>query len=327
MKSFVIRRLLYMIPTIIVISIICFTLIQLPPGDYLSSYIAKLAASGEGVDEAVIAGLRHQYGLDQPFHKKYFKWIWGVLHGNLGYSFEWNQPVSELVGERLALTLIVSTASLFFAWVVALPIGVFSAVRQYSVFDYIATFFGFIGLATPNFLLALILMYLGSRYLNISVGGLFSPEFVDAPWNLARFIDLLKHLWIPMIVIGMAGTAELIRVTRANLLDELSRPYVETARVKGLSEFQLILKYPVRVALNPFISSIGFVFPTLISGETITAVVLNLPTTGPLLLRALLSQDMYLAGSFLLILAVLTVVGMLLSDILLALLDPRVRYD
>ncbi|NLV91887.1 MAG: ABC transporter permease [Firmicutes bacterium] len=327
MLAFIARRVLYMIPTLLVISLICFILIQLPPGDYLSSYIAQLSQSGDAVDAALVEALRKQYGLDQPWYLQYWKWITGVLRGNFGYSFEWNQPVSSLIGERLALTMVVSISSLLFSWVVALPIGIFSAVRQYSAFDYIFTFIGFLGLSVPGFMLALVLMYFANRYFGLSVGGLFSPEYVDAPWNWDKVVDMLRHLIIPMIIIGMASTAGLIRTMRANLLDELRKPYVETARAKGLKNYKVILKYPVRVALNPFVSTIGFVLPQIVSGSTITSVVLSLPTTGPLLLRALLSQDMYLAGSFLLMLASLTVIGMLLSDILLAWLDPRIRYD
>jgi len=321
------RRVLYMIPTLIVISIISFVLIQLPPGDFLSSYMATLAASGDHVDAALEAALRRRYGLDQPIYVQYFKWVSGMLRGDFGYSFEWNRPVSQLIGERLALTMVVSASSLLFAWMVALPIGVISAVRQYSFFDYFFTFIGFIGLAVPNFVLALVLMYTANRYLGVSVGGLFSAEYADAPWSIGKVIDLLKHLWIPIVIVGTAGTAGLIRITRANLLDELRKPYVETARAKGIKEWRLILKYPVRVALNPFISTIGFIFPQMVAGEVVTSVVLSLPTTGPLLLRALLSQDMYLAGSFVFLLAALTVIGVLISDILLAWLDPRIRYD
>ena len=319
MLAFIARRVLYMIPTLLVISLICFILIQLPPGDYLSSYIAQLSQSGDAVDAALVEALRKQYGLDQPWYLQYWKWITGVLRGNFGYSFEWNQPVSSLIGERLALTMVVSISSLLFSWVVALPIGIFSAVRQYSAFDYIFTFIGFLGLSVPGFMLALVLMYFANRYFGLSVGGLFSPEYVDAPWNWDKVVDMLRHLIIPMIIIGMASTAGLIRTMRANLLDELRKPYVETARAKGLKNYKVILKYPVRVALNPFVSTIGFVLPQIVSGSTITSVVLSLPTTGPLLLRALLSQDMYLAGSFLLMLASLTVIGMLLSDILFGL--------
>lgn len=327
MWAFLLRRVVYMIPTLVVISIVSFILIQLPPGDYLTAYIATLSASGDAVDEALAASLRRQYGLDQPIYVQYYRWISGIFRGNFGYSFEWNQPVRSLIGERLALSIVVSVASLLFSWAIALPIGIYSAVRQYSVFDYIFTFVGFIGVSIPNFLLALVLMYLANRHFGLSVGGLFSAEFVNAPWSIPRVLDLMRHLILPMVIIGMASTTGLIRIMRANLLDELRRPYVETARAKGLQRVRLVLKYPVRIALNPFISTIGFILPQIISGEVIVSVVLSLPTAGPLLLRALLSQDMYLAGSFVLLLATLTVIGMLLSDILLAWLDPRIRYE
>jgi len=271
--------------------------------------------------------LRRQYGLDQPMHVQYYKWITGIFQGNLGYSFEWNQPVRTLIGERLFLTVIVSIASLLFSWIVAFPIGIYSAVRQYSVLDYVFTFIGFLGVSVPGFLIALVLMFFANKYLGLSIGGLFSPEFVNASWSLPRVLDMLQHMVLPMIIIGMSSTTGLIRTMRANLLDELSKPYVETARAKGLNPVRLVLKYPVRIALNPFISTVGFTLPRIISGETIVSVVLSLPTIGPLLLRSLLGQDMYLAGSIILILATLTVIGMLLSDILLAWLDPRVRYE
>ena len=327
MWAFLLRRIVYMIPTLVVISIVSFILIQLPPGDYLTAYIATLSASGDAVDEALAASLRRQYGLDQPIYVQYYRWISGIFRGNFGYSFEWNQPVRSLIGERLALSIVVSVASLLFSWAIALPIGIYSAVRQYSVFDYIFTFIGFIGVSIPNFLLALVLMYLANRHFGLSVGGLFSAEFVNAPWSMARVLDMGRHLILPMVIIGMASTTGLIRIMRANLLDELRRPYVETARAKGMKRVRLVLKYPVRIALNPFISTVGFILPQIISGEIIVSVVLSLPTAGPLLLRALLSQDMYLAGSFVLLLATLTVIGMLLSDILLAWLDPRIRYE
>jgi peptide/nickel transport system permease protein len=250
-----------------------------------------------------------------------------MLHGNFGYSFEWNRPVSTLILERLPLTLIVSFTALLFAWAVALPIGIYSAVRQYSLADYLFTFIGFLGLGIPSFMIALVFLYFSNRYLGLSIGGLFSPDYATADWSPGRVLDLLKHLWIPVIIVGTSGTASLIRITRANVIDELRKPYVETARAKGLPKMRLILKYPVRIALNPFISSMGFVLPAMISGEIIVSIVLNLPTTGPLLYGALLSQDMYLAGSFVMLLAMLTVVGVLLSDILLAWLDPRVRYE
>lgn len=327
MWSFLLRRLLFIIPTLFIISVISFVIIQLPPGDYLTAYMAQLEGAPH-VDEALIAALRQRYGLDQPIFMQYYKWISGIiLRGDFGYSFEWNQPVRALITERLLLTIAISLSSLLFAWVVALPIGIYSAVRQYSIFDYVFTVFGFLGLAIPNFMLALVLMYVAHKFLGMSVGGLFSPAYIDAPWSWAKVVDFLQHIWIPMIIIGTAGTAALIRITRANLLDELRKPYVETARAKGLKKTWLVIKYPVRVALNPFVSSIGFVLPALISGEIIVSVVLGLPTTGPLLLRALLSQDMYLAGSFVMMLATLTVIGVLISDILLAWLDPRIRYD
>lgn len=327
MLSYIARRVLYMIPTLLVISVISFTLIQLPPGDYLTSYIAQLSETGESVDEAVIASLKKRYGLDQPIYIQYFMWMNGVLHGDFGQSFEWNKPVGELIWERLALTVTVSLFSLIFTYIVAIPIGIYSAIRQYSVGDYFFTFIGFLGLATPNFLLALVLMFLFYKYFGLSVGGLFSPQFVEAPWSLAKVMDMMNHMWIPVIVIGTAGTCGLIRVMRGCLLDELRKQYVITARAKGVSERFLLFKYPVRVAVNPIISTIGWTLPGIISGATITAIVLSLPTTGPLLLRSLMSQDMYLAGSFILLLATLTVIGTLISDILLAWVDPRIRYE
>jgi len=327
MLSYIVRRVLYMIPTLLLISVISFTLIQLPPGDYLTSYIAQLSETGEAVDEAVIASLKKRYGLDQPIYIQYFMWINGVLHGDFGQSFEWNKPVGELIWERLALTVTVSLFSLIFTYIVAIPIGIYSAIRQYSVGDYFFTFVGFLGLATPNFLLALVLMFLFYKYFGLSVGGLFSPQFVEAPWGLAKVMDMMNHMWIPVIVIGTAGTCGLIRVMRGCLLDELRKQYVITARAKGVSERFLLFKYPVRVAVNPIISTIGWTLPGIISGATITAIVLSLPTTGPLLLRSLMSQDMYLAGSFILLLATLTVIGTLISDILLAWVDPRIRYE
>ena len=328
MLQYVFKRILYMIPTLIFISMISFFIIQLPPGDYVTTLAATFASQGEAVDHATVEQLRQTYGLDRPIYYQYLLWISKIVfRGDFGQSFDWGSPVSDLIWGRLGLTLIISISSLLFIWAIALPIGVYSAVKKYSIGDYIATFVGFIGLAIPNFLLALILMYIGFRYFGQSVGGLFSPQFIDAPWSWAKFLDLLSHLWIPVVVIGTAGTAGLIRIMRANLLDELFRPYVTTARAKGLKERNLIRKYPVRLALNPFISTVGWVLPTLISGEVIVSIVLGLPTTGPLLLRALLAQDMYLAGAFILLLAVLTVIGTLISDLLLAALDPRIRYS
>lgn len=315
-----------MIPTLVAISIISFIIIQLPPGDFLTTYVAQLSVSGESVDQAELDQLKHRYGLDQPMYMQYLKWAWNFLHGDFGHSFEWNKPVSELIGERLSLTILISVCTLLFTWAVSLPIGIYSAVRQYSWVDYLLTVIGFIGLATPNFLFALVLLWVSYAYLGMSIGGLFSPEYAEAPWSFAKFMDLMSHLWIPVLIVGTAHTAKFIRIIRGNLLDELKKPYVTTARAKGLAETRLILKYPVRVAINPLVSTIGWTLPELVSGIAITAVVLNLPTTGPLLLSALLSQDMQLAGTFIMFLSSLTVVGTLISDILLAWVDPRIRF-
>lgn len=326
MFSYIARRLIYMLPTLLIISVISFILIQLPPGDYLTSYIAQLEQGGELVDDAAIASLKKRYGLDQPIYIQYFMWIKGVLQGDFGRSFEWNVPVSKLIWGRLALTVTISLFSLIFTYIVAISIGIYSATHQYSSADYFFTSVGFLGLATPNFLLALVLMFLFFKYFGFSVGGLFSPEFIKAPWSLAKIGDMMNHMWIPIIVIGTAGTCGGARVMRATLLDELRKQYVITARAKGVLERKLLFKYPIRVAINPMISTIGWQLPGIFSGAAITAIVLSLPTTGPLLLNALMCQDMYLAGSFLFILAILTVIGTLISDILLAWLDPRIRY-
>ena len=327
MLSYVIRRFFYMIVILLLVSIVAFIIIQLPPGDYLNSYIMSLQQSGQTVSEAQIAALRKQYGLDLPIYFQYFKWIWKMLYGDFGKSFEWNQPVTKLIGERLPLTVMLSLFTLIFTYIVAIPIGIYSATHQYSIGDYSFTVIGFAGLAIPNFLLALILMFIFYKYLGINVGGLFSPEYVEAAWSLAKFRDMLNHLWIPIIVIGTAGTAGLIRVMRGCLLDELKKQYVITARAKGVSERILLFKYPVKVAINPIISTIGWALPAIVSGETITAIVLSLPTTGPLLYRALMSQDMYLAGSTVMLLTFLTVIGTFISDILLVWIDPRIRYE
>jgi peptide/nickel transport system permease protein len=325
MARYIAFRVLLMIPTIFVISIVSFVIIHLPPGDFLTSYVASITARGESIDEATIQALRNAYGLGEPWHIQYIKWITGVLHGDFGQSFEYRVAVSSLIWDRVWLTVAISFITLIFTWVIAFPIGIYSAVRPYSVLDYVFTFVGFIGLAVPGFLLALVLLVIAFDRFGMSVGGLFSSAFETAPWSLARVLDLLQHVWIPVIVIGLGGTASLIRVMRANLMDELHKPYVTTARVKGQTELMLLVRYPVRAALNPFVSTLGWTLPQLVSGSTIVAVVLSLPMVGPMLLAALLSQDMYLAGSFILILSVLTVVGTLLSDILLAWLDPRIR--
>lgn len=328
MLTFMVRRLGYMMVTLFLVSILTFVIIQLPPGDYLSSMVAGMTAEGVEVNQAFIDGMRERYGLGEPLHVQYWKWISAIVfRGDFGQSFEWNRPVATLIYERMGLTLVLSISTLLFIWAIAFPIGIYSAIRRNSIGAHLATFVGFIGLAIPNFLIALVFMYLSFRYLGQSVGGLFSPEYENAAWSLAKVGDLLSHLWIPVIVLGMAGTASLIRIMRANLLDELNKPYVVTARAMGHPEHVLLLKYPVRVALNPFVSTVGWVLPGLVSGATITAIVLNLPTSGPMLLRSLLTQDMYLAGSFILLLSTLTVVGTLISDILLAWLDPRIRYS
>ncbi len=327
MGRFILKRLLIMIPTILVISIIVFIIIQLPPGDFLEAWRAELEERGEIVSQEVLEQMRSRYGFGESILVQYFKWFTRVIQGDFGYSFRYREPVAMLIGERLLLTIAITLGTVIFTWIVAFPIGVYSAIRQYSLGDYIATFIGFIGLSVPEFLLALVLMFVGYKYFGFSVGGLFSNEFVGAPWSWAKFMDLLEHLWVPVIVVGASGTAGLIRILRANLLDELPKAYVTTARAGGLPEWKVLLKYPVRVALNPFVSTIGYLLPQLISGSTIVAVVLSLPTAGPMLLEALKSQDMFLAGSFILLLSILTIIGTLISDILLALLDPRIRYQ
>ncbi|MCG8351710.1 MAG: ABC transporter permease [Chloroflexales bacterium] len=327
MADYILRRILYFIPTLFAISIVTFFIIQLPPGDFLTAYEARLATSGDQIDIQRIEELRERYGLNQPLYIQYWKWISGVVRGDFGYSLQWRQPVSDLLGQRMFLTFILALATTLFVWIVAVPIGIYSAMNKYTVGDYTFSLVGFLGMATPDFLFALVLMWIALFYFGQSVGGLFSPEFENAPWSWAKVLDLLKHLWIPIVVIGTNGTAGMIRILRANLLDELNKPYVETARAKGLTEWRLTAKYPVRVALNPFISGIGDVLPGLISGATITSIVLSLPTAGPLLLQALLSQDMYLAGSYIFMLSVLSVIGVLISDLLLAWLDPRIRYQ
>lgn len=327
MIRFLARRTVYMLLTVWVISIISFVLIQLPPGDYVTKMVSQMMAQGaDKISPEVVTALREQYGLNDPIYVQYAKWVRNIIfEGNFGYSLTFRRDAVDIIMERLPLTLIVTGASVIFIWVVALPVGIFSAVKQYSIADYIATFIGFIGLAVPNFLFALILMYFSYKYGGQALIGLFSEEYASAPWSLAKFLDLLNHLWIPVIIIGTAGTAGLIRTMRANLLDELNRPYVDAARAKGLTESRLIWKYPVRYALNPFVSTIGWVLPSLVAGEVIVSIVLNLPTSGPVLFNALMDQDMYVAAGFILVLSVLTVIGTFVSDVLLAVLDPRIR--
>jgi peptide/nickel transport system permease protein len=327
MLNYIIRRVLLMIPTLVAISILIFIIIQLPPGDIITSRLQELQAEGQDISEEQIEALRARYNLNDPLHIQYFKWIGGILVGNMGYSVMYGQSVNNLIWERLGFTLLITLSATLLTWLIAFPVGVYSALRQYSFLDYAATLMAFVGLATPNFLLALVLMYLGYEWFGIAVGGLFSPEYASAAWSMGKLGDLLAHLWIPAVVIGMGGTAGMVRIMRANLLDELGKPYVTTALAKGLHPIRLVIKYPLRIALNPFISTVGWMLPHLISGAAIIAVVLSLPTTGPLLLDSLKNQDMYLAGSFLLMLSALTVIGTLLSDILLAITDPRIRYE
>ena len=325
MLEYLVRRILIMIPTLLAISLIVFLIIELPPGDYLESYISELQAQGEEVDQKHIEFLREQYGFDKPIMTRYWEWITGMVVGDFGFSFEYRLPVSEVVGDRLFLTILVSMVTIIFTWIIAFPIGLYSATHQYSWGDYGLTFIGLLGLATPNFLLALIMLYFANVVFGTSIGGLMDPEYIDQPWSWDKVVSVLEHLWIPVVVIGTSGTAGMIRRLRANMLDELQKQYVTTARAKGMPPLRLLLKYPLRNAINFFIADIGSLLPNIISGAELVAVVLSLPTTGPVLIAALQSQDMYLAGSFLMFLASLTVIGVLVSDILLAWLDPRIR--
>jgi len=326
MLGYIIYRIAIAIPLLLILSVVSFIIIQLPPGDYLSVYLNNLKLSGIQLNEDEVIRLKELYGLDKPLYMQYLIWIKNFIRGDLGRSFQWNRPVNELLAERVPMTVIISILTTVFVWVVAIPIGIYSALRQYSVFDYTFTFIGYIGLSMPGFLLALILMWFLFTKFGFSMPGLFSPEYATAPWSFAKLLDMLKHIWFPIIIIGMSGTAGLIRTMRGNLLDELRKQYVITARAKGLSERKLIFKYPVRIAINPMISTIGWMFPGIVSGETLVSIVLNIQTVGPIFLRAVMSQDMYLAGSITLILSILTVIGMLVSDILLAWADPRIRY-
>lgn len=313
--------------TVWAVTILSFLIIQLPPGDYVTSYIAQMSMTGSIVSQGEAEALRQQYGLDQPIYVQYMKWMGQIARGNFGMAMEWGRPVIEVIGDRLWLTMILSVAAIFLTWGLALPIGIYSAVRQYSIGDYVFTFIGFIGIAIPNFMLALILMYVGFKYFGANIGGLFSPEYAESPWSMAKFVDMLKHLPLPAFVLALGGTAQMIRIMRANLLDELRKPYVVTARAKGLSERRVVLKYPVRAALNPFASTIGYLFPYVVSGSIIVSLVLSLPTVGPLLLKSLVAQDMFLAGTIILMLGVMTVIGTFVSDLVLIWIDPRIRLE
>jgi len=327
MIAYTVRRLLLALVTVWAISVLSFVIIQLPPGDFVDAYISRMSANGSAVSAEEAQSLRKLYGLDRPIYVQYAKWMSRVSEGDFGASMEWQRPVTEVIGDRLWLTMVVSVAAIILTWGIALPIGVYSAVRQYSIGDYIFTFLGFIGLAVPNFLLALILMYFSFKLFDANVGGLFSAENQLAPWSWSKLVDLLKHLPLPAAILAVAGTAQLIRIMRANLLDELRKPYVVTARAKGLTETRVILKYPVRAALNPFASSIAYLFPYVVSGSIIVSLVLGLPTVGPLLLTSLIAQDMFLAGTIVLMLGVMTVIGTFLSDLLLMWIDPRIRHQ
>ncbi len=328
MFSYIVRRILIMIPTLILISMISFVALQLPPGDYLTSYAAQLSTQGEYIDQESLDSLRERYGLGQPIYVQYGKWVYGIVtRGDWGQSMEWQMPVKDLIGQALGLTVVLAVFSLLISWCIAIPMGVYSATHQYSIPDYLMSVFSFLGVGVPAFLWALIIMYFAQTKLDMNVGGLFSQEYLSAPWSWDKVVDLLKHLWIPGLIVAIENTAGDFRTTRANLLDEVNKPYVELARAKGLSERRLIWKYPVRVALNPFFSTVGWSLANRISSITLMSVVLSLQTTGPLQLRALTSQDMYLAGTILLLLSALTVIGTLVSDILLALVDPRIRLE
>jgi len=327
MINFLIKRIGLMFVTLFVISIISFIVIDLPPGDYVTSYIMSLKKQGTTVAAGEEAVLRERYGLDKPLFVRYFKWISNFVTGNLGKSYQWNRDVTELLADRLPLTVSISLLSMLFIWIVSFIVGVWSALNKFSIGDYILSVLCFLAMSIPSFVLALALMYVGFAILKVDVGGLFSREYADAPWSYGKFIDLLKHLWIPVVVIGLAGTAGTIRMLRVTLIDELEKPYVIAAKAKGLPMWKVILKYPIRIALNPFISTVGWSLPGLISGGEIVAIVLNLPTTGPILLAAIQMQDMYLAGSFIMVLSTLTVIGTLISDILLAASDPRIRLS
>lgn len=327
MLGYILKRVIYMIPTLVLTSMLVFFLIELPPGDYFETYVNELIAAGETVDPRQIEFLRQEYGFDRPVWERYVIWATGMLQGDFGYSFEYELPVREVIGDRLIFTIIVTFFTIIFTWLIAFPIGIYSATHQYSWGDYGLTFLGLLGLATPNFLLALIMMYLANQWFGTAIGGLVDPQYVDQPFSWAKFLSVMEHLWIPVIVIGTSGTAAMIRRVRANLLDELRKPYVTTARAKGVPETKALMKYPFRMSLNFFIADIGSILPQVISGAEIVAIVLSLETTGPLLIQALQSQDMYLAGSFLMLLAFLTVIGVLISDIALGFLDPRIRLQ
>jgi len=325
MFNVVANRILWACLMMAAISVVAFTLIQLPPGDFVDSYVNHKQQGGVVMTLDEVAEMRRTLGLDRPMYVQYFDWIGGVVQGDFGFSWEYRREVSEVIGERLPLTLMLAFTTLLFTYLIAIPIGIYSAVRQYSVGDHAFSILGYIGLATPNFMFALVLLYFAHVYFGTSAGGLFSAEFEDAAWSWARFVDMLAHLWIPVVVLGTAGTAFQIRTMRATLLDEVNKLYVTAARASGLSEFRLLIKYPVRMAINPIVSTIGWELTNIISGAPIVGIVLSLPDTGPLFVDALLNSDLYLAGALILIYCALVIVGTLISDLLLIALDPRIR--
>ena len=327
MTRYILQRLALLPLLMVVYSFVIFAIMQAPPGDFLTAYVATLASSGSSLSAEQIAAMRAQYGLDQPFFVQYLLWLQHLVHGDLGLSLEYQRPNADLISELLGLTMALALFSFVLTWALAVPAGIYSATHPRSLGDHVLTVINYVGVATPNFMLALILMWVAFAYFDINVSGLYSPEYVDAPWSFAKFVDLLAHIWLPSLVLGIAGTARLSRIMRANLLDELNKPYVVTARAKGMKEWRLVLRYPVRLAFNPLVSTIGWYLPMLFSGSLIVATVMNLPNIGPLLLRALVNQDMYLAGGILLIYSFLTIVGTLLSDVALALIDPRIRVE
>ena len=327
MFSYILRRTVLIIPTLLVVSLVTFAVIQLPPGDFMTSYMSNLLAQGENVDQDVLDALRRQYGLDRPMYMQYLRWLWRFIRGDMGMSFLWNRPVNELIWGRVGLTFAISLTAMLIQWLISIPLGIYSAVRQYSALDYALSGLTFVAAGIPHFLIALVLMWVVWAMTGFNVTGMFSRDYINAPWSWAKLLDMIKHVWVAVLILGVLGGAGLMRTMRANLLDELNKPYVQTARAKGVKERRLLVKYPVRVALNPFVSTVGWRLPGLISGTTITSIVLGLPTAGPLLFESLLAQDMFLAGSFLMILSILTIMGTFLSDILLGALDPRIRFE
>lgn len=328
MLQYILKRILLMIPTIFVISFVAFIIIDLPPSDYAETYVATLAANGNVTSQETLDQLRNLYGLGEPAPERYVKWMWGIVtRGDFGVAFQYNQPVSSMIWDRIWLTMAITLGGLLISWLIAFPVGIYSAVRQYSMGDYLATFLAFVAISVPSFLLALVIMYIRFKYFDITMSGLFSSEMEKAPWSLSKVADFFEHAWLPIIVLGIGAIGGLIRTLRANLLDEMRKPYVITARAKGLPEWKVVTKYPLRLALNPFISGVGFTLPQLVNGSIIISVVMNLPLVGSMLLSALTSQDMYLAGSLILITSVLTIIGVFLSDLLLAWVDPRIRFE